>query len=445
MSARPQAGLPVPRQSQPDWRAMGATVQGFSHIRSGAPNQDAIYWLPEDCSSLPLVMAVADGHGSKKHIRSDKGATLAVQTAINVLRDWLAETRPSDLRLIKRMAEEHLPTALERAWKKAVDDDLAGNPLSAEDITLAGLVGADREALAQHPERFGLYGTTVLAVAVTAEFIIYLQLGDGDILVVPRDGEPTRAVGKRPDLIGNLTTSLCLPDARNHIDVNFQRLEVKPALIMLSTDGYANSFADEANFFKAGADMAKFIHHEGWDAVDSALSLWLKDTSEQGSGDDITVGLLVHLPTVAPSDAATVPLSGEDPDGSVDDRAILLRPAPACDGEAPFVTPPRNRTQARRGLWPMLGLAAAVAISAAGGYALYSLGYRTGQGEQEEKPHESAKVQPEEPSTTPAVLPDATPRTEVRSEMKHPETPPVPPPPKKSQPTKKSPSPQSTH
>ncbi|MDQ3699739.1 MAG: protein phosphatase 2C domain-containing protein, partial [Chloroflexota bacterium] len=66
------------------WRVVGTSVRGASHRRHGLPNQDALRWWPESGLGPPLVLAVADGHGSAKCFRSDVGSRLAVAAAVEV-------------------------------------------------------------------------------------------------------------------------------------------------------------------------------------------------------------------------------------------------------------------------------------------------------------------------------------------------------------------------
>ena len=67
-----------------------------------------------------------------------------------------------------------------------------------------------------------------------------------------------------------------------------------PALVMLSTDGYANCFGDDEDFFKVGADFLDYLRAEGVAFVGEKLEEWLRQSSRDGSGDDITVGLAVR-------------------------------------------------------------------------------------------------------------------------------------------------------
>jgi serine/threonine protein phosphatase PrpC len=93
-----------------EWRVIGKSVQGSTHLRAQKANQDAIAWYPDEGHGLPRIVAVADGHGSEKHFRSHIGAGLATRTAIDVLREF-AEHLPETGELM--MVMNHLPAAIE--------------------------------------------------------------------------------------------------------------------------------------------------------------------------------------------------------------------------------------------------------------------------------------------------------------------------------------------
>lgn len=137
------------------------------------------------------------------------------------------------------------------------------------------------------------YGSTLLAVLATQDFLLFLQLGDGDILVVGDDGSVERPVPRDERFIANETTSLCMLDAWSEVRVAFQPLVGRvPALILVSTDGYANSFVSEQDFLKAGPDYLRLIREQGWEYVESHLEEWLREVSELGSGDDRAAGIV---------------------------------------------------------------------------------------------------------------------------------------------------------
>src|SRR5687767_9021763 len=79
------------------WKVTGRSVRGASHERKDLPNQDAIVWRPPDGEGLPLVLAVSDGHGSSKYIRSDVGAKLAAEVATDLVWEMLTSRPPAAL------------------------------------------------------------------------------------------------------------------------------------------------------------------------------------------------------------------------------------------------------------------------------------------------------------------------------------------------------------
>jgi serine/threonine protein phosphatase PrpC len=278
------------------WQVFGKSVRGAAHVRSGQPGQDDISWIePSDSFAFP-ILTVADGHGSSKAFRSDKGAKFAVELAANEVKDFLlAQVDLSNLSAIKRIAAEGLPQELVKHWTSAVHKNLAMEPLTPAELSALEVKDgkAAREAVEKNP--LLAYGSTVLVVAVTELFVLYLQLGDGDIVCVSEEGEPTRPMPKDERLFGNETTSLCAPGAWKDFRVNFQVISGRhPELIMLSTDGYANSYKNDAGFLKVGPDILQTIRSEGVEKVKQNLNDWLTETSEKGSGDDITIGLIVR-------------------------------------------------------------------------------------------------------------------------------------------------------
>jgi serine/threonine protein phosphatase PrpC len=173
---------------------------------------------------------------------------------------------------------------------EVVTGHLQTQPLTQAELNSLGLSQADE---LRNEKCLIAYGATLLVVAVTDRFVSYLQLGDGEILTVSDKGEVTRPLNKDDRLFGNETTSLCAPEAWRDFRVNFQPLtHSHPALILLSTDGYPNSFRDESGFFKVGTDILRMIRENGIDTVRDNLEQWLADSTRAGSGDDVTLGIV---------------------------------------------------------------------------------------------------------------------------------------------------------
>ncbi len=281
------------------WGVLGHSQLGASHVRQGLPNQDAIryYNLPD--GSCPVVVAVADGHGSAKSFRSHVGAAIAAETAVQVCLEFLEGTGDAPPSAVKNAAEQHIPARIFQAWKRRVAEHHARNPFTTEELNRlaeqSGAADRDRMARAERPQL--AYGSTLLTAFLTNEYLMAFQLGDGDILAVSDStGEVGYVIPKDESLIANETTSLCQDDAHKYVRCRFQLFQGRPpGLVMLSTDGYANSFATAPDFLKAGTDYLDMLQSEGKNSLQKNLPEWLEEASRQGSGDDITLGMIYRI------------------------------------------------------------------------------------------------------------------------------------------------------
>ncbi len=291
-------------KTEPDsaWRAIGKSVRGASHIRDNQPNQDAIFWSTGQNNGLPLVMALSDGHGSQRSFRSDMGAAFAVDAISTCLTDFALQLFPSNhIQALEQDARKNLPRELEYRWKRTVLDHLTTNPFSNEETETLYVYQEESEGDPPILNPFLAYGATALGVLVTPTYRLYIQLGDGDMLNVYTDGTTERPLPDDPRLIGNATTSLCARKAARDVRLSVHSGEEQtPELILASTDGYANSFKNDDEFLRIGPDILDIIRTDGLDHIERHLGDWLEETTQVGSGDDITLGILsnpgIYLP-----------------------------------------------------------------------------------------------------------------------------------------------------
>ena len=278
-----------------EWRIIGETVPGASHLRAGIPNQDNILFVRESSRSLPIILSISDGHGSPKCFRSDRGSRFAVKKAAYLVSEFLDERRGKFDAAEIEDKKDHLTKEFVKRWREAVEADLKKEPFTEKEFETLEKKSDTRSRKLVEDNPLLAYGATSLTVAIEEDFVLYMQLGDGDILNISADGEVVKPLAEDPRLLANETTSLCLPKA--HKDVRFLAQKFPPGehppMILLSTDGYLNSFSSEAGFFQAGTDILKMLAVEnGFDAVNDNLKLWLEEATQIGSGDDCTVAII---------------------------------------------------------------------------------------------------------------------------------------------------------
>ena len=276
---------------------IGESVSGDSHIRQDVERQDNYLIIDEDhphdrtsafyndISSDIKIIAVADGHGSEACPYSKTGS----QTAVNVFCDTMAEfasTYKNNMEdLFVSLNREGETTRLSKwivsTWENRI---LAVHAMNHRPAPKLPNGDYDAEAIWKQ------YGTTLLGMLVTKEFIFCFQLGDGDITYIDANrvcpaiegdkilGVETHSISKRSSWQKALTRVIPIDKQAS-----------KPFMYTISTDGWINSHASEEDFHKTCYDYLTLISERGISVVKDNLESWLSETSKLGCGDDITV------------------------------------------------------------------------------------------------------------------------------------------------------------
>jgi Protein phosphatase 2C len=275
--------------SQPvaPWLLFTESVRGAAHVHLGLPNQDCHGSATfEFADWRGVAAAVADGHGNRRHFRSEFGSRFAVDAATScVLRtiagdevDW---TSPEGAVEVK---DRLIPSVI-GSWRSAVSDHVSSFPFTPEEESLR--LSGDEPEIA--------YGSTLLLGVWTSGWLLCIQIGDGDIIVVQTDGTAVVPVPSDPNIYGHRTTSLCQPDAFDSFRYGIVDSSEPPLGLLLATDGYANSQVAENWQAKVGSDIAGLLSGDGSERVGRELkSLVERCASENGSGDDTTVSLVIR-------------------------------------------------------------------------------------------------------------------------------------------------------
>ena len=259
------------------WQVCGASCRGRMHIRTGRPNEDAFAFQPEAGAASRIVASVSDGHGSAPHFRSGKGAEIAAQTISDILA-WNIDSPDED------ELDDGLAGQIIAHWRESIFADAEAHPFSKEEEQLCrGLVPI-------------AYGSTLIGFVANGQLCHMLQIGDGDLLLGFADGRIERPLRADEGLHGEETYSLCQDDAEQHFRVASLWREVDgrwPDFAMLATDGVSKSFADDAAFYDAAAQL-RSLAFEDWDALTGELAEWLDRVSQHGSGDDSTMCIAIR-------------------------------------------------------------------------------------------------------------------------------------------------------
>ena len=260
------------------WWGCAATVVGAAHRLRGQPGQDAAgAWddngltvvadvLGTTSTSTPGTaayrtarsagVAVADGHGDRRHPRSGRGAMLAVEAAAEVLR--------SD-------REGHALERLVSTWRRRVDED------------------AERDIEPLLGDASTAYGTTLLAASGRGSSLVVVRVGDGEVGLVDSAGAHASLPPAAPLDVG-LTASLAGggPVVVDVLDV----VELQIRAVWLATDGFTNAQADREWRAAVAAQLHERLSRNGHAHVATQLPAWISPAAVDG-GDDVSLALLV--------------------------------------------------------------------------------------------------------------------------------------------------------
>ncbi len=262
------------------YEIIGKSIQGASHIRKGVECQDAFRKV--ELENGTIILAVADGHGSETCPFSSTGA----KSATNVFCDIMSEHHQKyseNLELLatylNREGETRIAQAIDSEWKRRI---------VKQHKRLKRTIDVLEDGTQDVQSVYKQYGTTLLGLMVTDTFLFAFQLGDGDIGYV--DGNGYEAVVEGDKILGVETHSLSRESAwEKAISIVRRRSPVSPSMYMLSSDGFANSYKDEASFRATCIDYFNMLNEHGVAAIRANLPAWLMETSEMGCGDDITL------------------------------------------------------------------------------------------------------------------------------------------------------------
>ena len=281
------------------YRIYGDSVRGRSHRQANKPNQDSFAKLSTPDSFFHQILAVADGHGSATHFRSDKGAQFAVQAALESMSQIRRKAfSPYKIKLVEELARLTLGPALYCRWQQLVRLDIMQSPFTKEELALVEkrTSPAALEAMLRNPSQ--PYGCTLLGAAIGNGFILFFQIGDGNILVSNTRGKIYHPIPPSTEPMCDFTYSLCMPDATRYFQIAVLPIRNghRPD-ILLCTDGVSNSFSSLEDLDDLAKQLFQIVATERPTFFSRQVLQVLEECANNRSRDDATMVLAWHRPS----------------------------------------------------------------------------------------------------------------------------------------------------
>lgn len=265
------------------FKGFSHTVKGASHDISGIVCQDASAYQTGDNYGIAVV---ADGHGSKKHFRSNIGSQKAVEATLKVVNecfgfgdDFIDNILRDPDRIIRKIEKKIIAL-----WNDSIYEHDLLNPYTEEEKSKF----TEDEFLQLRTE--SIYGTTLIAVVITELFTFGFQVGDGSLAVVYEDGNAAMPMTYEESAPANVTASLCNTQAIDHFSSFALTDEIQPIAVFASTDGLYTSFGSEDDFLDYHSMVTSQLPE--FDTFDETIVKNLHKRTRYGTQDDISLSCI---------------------------------------------------------------------------------------------------------------------------------------------------------
>lgn len=280
-----------------EYQAFHCMETGFSHLKTGCEDYAGSY-----NGSEVRIAVISDGHGDKACMRSSIGSRYAVEVAVENMKEFAARLCELNWqsRLMNPVEREALLRQLIRSiignWNLKVLQQLQENPLTEEELSVQHRY---TEAYRQGQHLTHIFGCTLIASMILDHYLVVLHHGDGRCVVLHQDGTADQPVPWDDMCVGNVTTSVCQPDAVDRCRYYVCDLDRDRIVgCFVTSDGIEDSMEDLPDQNALGAyfsDVAARAALQGIPALQEEMKQELPLISQYGSHDDTSFGALLDL------------------------------------------------------------------------------------------------------------------------------------------------------
>lgn len=261
--------------------------RGSSHILANKPCQDYAASYHAKTYSIGII---ADGHGSDRYFRSERGAKYAVETTMVVLKEFLSNTRNMSC-LPNGDWQKQIASSIITRWNDKIEQDKTNEPFTNEELAL--LIDSERQQIVTDRWQ-SVYGTTLIAIVRTHNSFLGLQIGDGKCVTIDAEGQPQQPIPWDDRCYLNQTTSLCDSNAISLFRFVYLT-ENLPVASFVASDGVDDTYTTDERLYAFYQALWKMLQ-DNPDAAVADVQSFLPKMSEQGSHDDISIAGVIVSP-----------------------------------------------------------------------------------------------------------------------------------------------------
>lgn len=259
--------------------------RGSSHILTGKPCQD---YAASQYTKDYAIGVVADGHGSDRYFRSERGSKFAVEVTMTILQEFLSSTK-NMTRLPNGDWQKQIAASIISRWNDRIENDKNTDPFTDEE--LQSLKDSERQQI-EDGKWQSAYGTTLIAIVRTKACFLGLHIGDGKCVAIDSNGNPSQPIPWDDKCFLNQTTSLCDSDAVNLFRFVYQTKNL-PIAAFVASDGVDDTYPTDERLYEFYRTVWNMFQDNPKSAKED-LQSFLPKMSEQGSHDDISIAGIIY-------------------------------------------------------------------------------------------------------------------------------------------------------
>lgn len=270
--------------------SFAVSEQGANHKKTDKVCQDASGQKSFDDVH---IIAVSDGHGGSDYIRTDRGSRFAVEETLTAFEALVKSCRAAGDSLENNTGQKlwDLQHYILKQWHKRVEEDLLQLPI--QETELVKVSDRYKEYYRHEEYQPRAYGATLLAVCVTEDFWMGLQIGDGRCVRIRKNGWIDEPIPWDDHCELNITTSICDGNAGDEFRVAYGR-DV-PAAVFIGSDGIDDSYCSDEELYELYESIFRVFAENGESDGEHEVREYLPVLTKKGSGDDVSIAGIIDM------------------------------------------------------------------------------------------------------------------------------------------------------
>lgn len=280
-----------------DMRSFNISIQGASHIKKGKECQDSSYSYSDNKISVAIV---CDGHGGDDYVRSAFGSKYACEVALENICSFLMKADKGELEKNHDKLIHQLEASIINNWNEKIYSHYEQNPFTESELSVISEKAKNKYLNEKSIE--SAYGTTLIAVAVTADYWFGIHIGDGKCVAVNSHGKFLQPIPWDDKCFLNATTSMCDSKALE----NFRHCyyaERLPVAVFVGSDGIDDCFMDNDQLAHLYKTILYSFATSDFNAAVNDLKDYLPRLSAKGSGDDVSIAAILDMDKIGELEA----------------------------------------------------------------------------------------------------------------------------------------------